>query len=314
MKLEEPLKKEEQQLLFEEYRRDKDPMVREKLILHNLRFVMWVAKQYYNPDKGELDDLFQVGTIGLMKAIEGYDPDKGSFGNYAMWWIRQSIMRDIANNGRTIRVPVHMNDLISSLVRARNQLMQTLEREPTTEELSFEMDLDIEEVEKILNVVNDPISLNTIVGGEDEDLTLEHSVADDSPTPDVVIGDKIFMEQIKAEIKPRVSELQYNILTMYYGLDGEMYTLKAIAEKYNYNSREYIRSERDKALREIRKTRFFMEIKKEVDERTSYIRGVDYSQPWSKGGVRSSPVERLVLNREKIREKLLMELGIEGEG
>lgn len=310
MNFKEPLPKEEQQLLFEEYIKTNDPMIREKLILHNLRLVMWLAKQYDRPGERELDDLFQSGVIGLMRALEDYDPNKGAFSGYATWWIKQAITRDIDNTGRVIRIPVHMAEKIKSLRNIQNELTKKLERDPTFLEISIKMGLEVEEVEELFKLSIDPTSLNLIIGGDSEDITLEDSLADSGPTPDVIVGDKVFIEQIKAEIKPRVTELQYDALIMYYGLEGQTYTLKEIAEKHNYKSGEYIRTERDKALRNIRPTKFFQEIKKEVDERTSFIKSIDYSQPSSKGGPRSSPVENLVLLRERIRNELKRDYNI----
>lgn len=306
MEFKEPLPEEEQKILFEKLKEHNEPDIKDKLILHNLRLVHWVAKWYYKPDKNELDDLFQVGVIGLMRAIEDYDPNKGAFSTYAVMWIKQSIVRDIAITERVIRIPGHMIQKVNNLIGAKNKLIQLLGREPTPRELSIEMELDIDSINGILTIVQDPISLHTVMGGDDGDLTLEDSIPDDGPPTDLLVEGKIFLEKFRDVAKEKLTELQYNTIILSVGLEGREYTLKEIAAKYKYSS-ESIRSERDKGLRILQRTRYFQEIRAEVDERTSYARSIDYTQPKVTGGMRSSPVEELVMLREKMFKRIKRE-------
>lgn len=306
MEFDKPLPEEEQNLLFEKLKESNDPEAKEKLILHNLRLVHWVAKQYYKPGKNELDDIFQQGVIGLMAAVKNYNPDKGSFGNYAVLWIKQSITRDIANTAKIIRVPAYMVQEVNNLIRVKNQMIQEIGKEPSTWELSIRLNISIDRVNEIFNVVQEPISLNTIVSGEDESLTIEDSVIDEnSMFEDDVIGN-VFMQEVYNEFKPpKLTEEELKIVYLSCGLDGNDYTLKAIGEHYNL-SVEQVRAKKSKALREMRNSKFMQQLRRDLDDRTSFYRSIDYSQPRSSGGLPSSPVERIVLEREKIKEKILM--------
>lgn len=300
IELREPLSEEEQLKLF----KDRNNLEsKEKLILHNLKLVMWVAKQYYRPGENELDDLFQAGVIGLMRAIEGYEVDKGMLSSYAVWWIKQSITRDITDTGKVIRIPAYMAQEVNNLRMIKRELFQELEREPTPKELSIKLDISINKVNEILNIIQDPISLNMVMSGENGEATLESIIEDKEANFENDLISSMFIEEFKNEFKGKLSELQYETIRLYYGLDGTVYTLQEITDKYDCKSKDYVRSQRDEALRTIRRSRYSQEIKKEIEERTSYIRGIDYSQPRSKGGVRSSPVENIVLLREKMLDE-----------
>ena len=302
---EEQLSKEEQEELL---KNKENPQTKEKLIIHNLRLVNWVAKKYHKPDTPgrELEDLFQEGVLGLMAAVDNYDPNKGAFGAYAALNIKGYILRALTKQ-RVIRIPSHMVESINQYKAVKRSLEKTLERTPTQLEMSRELSISIDQVNKIESLLHDPISLNVIIGGEDDDITLEETIPDDSPTPDIVTEDKVFIEQIKEVIEPKLSELQYNSIILYYGLNGEEYTLKEIADKYKVTG-EYIRAERQKALRKIRGLPFMQELYKniyaKVEERTRYYRSIDYTQPRVTGGEHYSPVENIVLEREKIIKRL----------
>lgn len=307
LELKEPLPKNEQLMLFEEYKKTYDPSIREKLIVHNLRLVQWTALKYYLPGENDLDDLFQVGVMGLMRAIKDYDPGKGTFGNYATYWIKQAITRDIDDKAGLIRVPVYMAQKIHKLKNVKNELCQTLGRSPTLEEISQAMESDIDSVIEILKVSDEVVSLDTVIGVEDEGTTLGEFIPDDSPGPDTIAEDKVFLEQVKDAIKPKLTDLQYNSIVLYYGLNGKAYTLKEIGDKHNVTG-EYVRTQRQKALRTIRKMPFMQEVYKniysEVEEKTSYYRSVDHTKPKVRGGKYSSPVEIAVLERERIKENI----------
>lgn len=307
MEFKEPLSEEKQIELFYEFRKTKDKKIRKTLILHNLKLVQWVAQQFNRPGGRDLDDLFQQGVIGLMRAIEDYDPDKGAFSSYATLWIRNSIIRDIENNSRTIRIPVHMISQINNMKAVKRKLEKKLEREPTPKELSIEMDLDIEKIDEMIALTLYPLSIHTPVSSEEEDLTLEDSIKDNGPTPDLVAEDEIFMEKFKEEIKIRLTDLQYNSIVLNYGLNCRQHTLKEIGDMYGERA-ERVRTQRNKALNIVKEMEYLKDIKEEVEARTSYYKSMDYSRPWSKGGMSSSPVENIVLNREKHEEKLKLEM------
>lgn len=310
MKFKETLSEEEQTELFNKYQETKNHDIRETLILHNLKLVYWVASKYYKKHKDSIDDLFQSGTIGLMRAIETYKSDRGTFSNYAIYYIRQSITRDINSHSKAIRIPEYKIQEVNEIKTEKNILIKKLGRDPTSKELSISLKKDIKEVNEILNIIDDPISLNKPIG-EDEDLTLEDSIADDSPPIDLLIEDKIFLEKFRELSKEKLSELQYNIIVLYCGIGCREHTLKELAAMHGYKSVEGVRSERDKGLRILRRTRYFQEIKKEVEERTSYYKSIDYSQPnVSGGGYKTSPVERIAEQREHIRERLRREYNI----
>lgn len=303
---EEQLSKEEQEELL---KNKENPQTKEKLIIHNLRLVNWVAKKYHKPDTPgrELEDLFQEGVLGLMAAVDNYDPNKGAFGAYAALNIKGYILRALTGKQRVIRIPSHMVESINQYKAVKRSLEKTLERTPTQLEMSRKLNISIDKVNEIESLLKDPISLNVIIGGEDDNITLEETIPDDSPTPDIVTEDKVFIEQIKEAIGPKLSELQYNSIILYYGLNGEEYTLKEIADKYKVTG-EYIRAERQKALRKIRGLPFMQELYKniyaEVEERTRYYKSIDYTQPRVTGGEHYSPVENIVLERERIAKKL----------
>lgn len=269
-----------------------------------MKLVTWTIKRYYDKNILEYDDYFQTGTIGLMKSIETYDPEKGSFSNYTIYSIKQAITRDIENYGRTIRVPSHMIAKINKLKAIQEELTTLLEREPTLLEISKKAKLPLKEVKEILTVADDPISLNIPTSTENESITLEGSIEDDSPSPDEVVENKIFIEKYQEEAKKSLSETQNNIINMYLGIGTREHTLKEIAEIYNAKTIQPIRTERDKGLRTLRRTRYFQDLMKEFEEETSYYKSVDYSSPRVVGGLPSSSVENIVLDREKRLERL----------
>lgn len=300
--LEKPLDETEQ---IELLNNKDNPKVKEKLIMHNLKLVLWVAKKYQREGNlnRDLDDLFQEGVIGLINAIEDYDEEKGAFVTFAVMHIRGSILRAITNKGKTIRLPSYMIELINKMQKISSELEVKLGRGPTPKEISKVMDLSIDKVNELLNIKDDPVSLHTIIGGDSEDITLMDSIADDGPTPDEIAESNVFIEQFKEELKDRLNELQYESIRLYYGLDCPEHTLKEIGAKYNKNF-EQVRRARDEGLNRIRRSRFIADIRNELDNRTSFVRSIDYSQPKVKGGQYVSPVERIVLERERIARRI----------
>jgi RNA polymerase primary sigma factor len=227
---------------------------REHLIKANTRLVVSIAKKYMSRGVPFLD-LIQEGNLGLMKAVEKFDHRRGfRFSTYATWWIRQTITRAIADQGRTIRVPVHMSDRIRRLYRTARQLEQELGRKPTAEEIAHEMDIDPRKVQWMLRVSWQPLSLEHPVG-EDEDSELGNFIENDSaPTPaqsayDNLLHDKI--EEVLATLTPR----EARILRLRFGLqNGRSYTLEEVGQKFGL-TRERIRQIEGRALRRLRHPR-----------------------------------------------------------
>lgn len=224
---------------------------RKKLTRSNSRLVISMAKKYVGQGVPFLD-LIQEGNLGLMKAVEKFDHTRGhKFSTYATWWIRQAITRAIADQGRTIRVPVHMNDRIRRLYRVSRRLEQELGREPSVEELSEEMSLSPEQVERIIEISQRPLALEKPVGEEKDSELGEFIEAEDFPDPaetaaqEVLRGD---IEDLLTSLTPR----EARVLELRYGLiDGHSYTLKEVGEKFGL-TRERIRQIENEALQRLR--------------------------------------------------------------
>ena len=224
---------------------------RKKLTRSNSRLVISLAKKYIGQGVPFLD-LIQEGNMGLMKAVEKFDYRRGhKFSTYATWWIRQSITRAIADQGRTIRVPVHMNDRIRRLYRVARRLEQELGREPSIEELAAEMNLPLEKVERIIEISQRPLSLEKPVGEEKDSELGDFIEAQDIPDP----VDEATQELLREDIEKLLTSLtprEARVLELRYGLaDGHSYTLKEVGEKFGL-TRERIRQIENEALQRLR--------------------------------------------------------------
>lgn len=243
-----------------------DELAKERMINSNLRLVVSVAKRYVNGSKMTLLDLIQEGNLGLIKAVDKFDYHRGyKFSTYAMWWIRQAITRSIADQARTIRIPVHMKERMNKLTKASRKFISDNGRDPTTEELAEILDIEEEKVESIVQLYGDTISLDIPIGDEG-DAVLMNFVADEEMPGILSSVEQVMLGHELDEVLSILTEREQRILRLRFGFeDGKIYTLEEVGKEFDV-TRERIRQIEAKALRRLRMNRETKKLKAYLEE------------------------------------------------
>ena len=261
------LKPEEEKELARRVKKG-DLEAKKEMVRRNLRLVVSIAKTRHYHNQGlDFLDLIQAGNVGLMKAVDKFDLSKGfRFSTYATWWIRQGVDRDIANNARTIRIPVHANENIKKMTRIQRRLQQEFDRDPTKEEIAKEIGLDVSKVEHLMKIKHHPDSLDQAIREGEDDATLSERTADnDLTSPEDLAGASLCQDQVRSAMDQYLNDREKKIIEMLYGLeDGRSWTLEEVGRELDI-TRERVRQIEHNAINKLKRNKDARRLKQNLD-------------------------------------------------
>lgn len=306
-----------QQELLREYEETKDEEKKELLILHNLKLVKYFSSKYTKVDSPGRDeeDLFQEGTIGLINAINTYDPESGKFSAYAAFCIRTAIFNYMRDRASSLRIPAHRREQLHKIIKAREELLQDLQRQPTDKEISDLLNIPVDEVRYLKLISRETLSLDTPIS-EEEDMLLSDTIEDASSRFEDTLCSSIFIEEFYKSMQQELTAEEFEVIRLSLGLFCRIHSYKEVAEKLKLESPKQAQSIREKGMRTLRKKVFIQgllkdrsvmrEVEKEVDDRTRWYSSPTFGEMKTpRDHSAGSAVEDIVIKRIGYREKTL---------